>query len=318
MKRGVVSLDWMITLLFFQICTFWFVGSMMVLYDKYNETTNQLSNKKIFIPQRVDSTLKYTMKWDKVRLAIHQTFYNTFISIFFHIFVCIPILEWRGMCESMWFDLIDDQNNNYTKYYEINVLIVLLIFGIKLFLLSLSADITFYFTHRMFHESKYLYSKYHKFHHTFVNTFGMAATAAHPIEHILSNIPSIQVPPIIVGLPFGLASIFLILTEIQTVFSHSGYYGIKTVLFDGGKRLSGNDNNTPKYDVHHEFHHKFQNVEFGDGSYCDLFFKTRLKDKYPKTWNKIVKHCLDNNYILNDITTNDINHVLKMSCLKKR
>jgi methylsterol monooxygenase len=51
-------------------------------------------------------------------------------------------------------------------------------------------DITFYWTHRLLH-TKTLY-RFHKQHHEFTGTVGIAAEYAHPIEVVLSNlIPSL-------------------------------------------------------------------------------------------------------------------------------
>jgi len=62
------------------------------------------------------------------------------------------------------------------------------------------------------------------------------------------------------------------MASIHTCFSHSGTVAINSAL--GG--------------IPHDFHHHFQNVHFGSGGYCDWFFKTRLHDRYPKVWDKVL------------------------------
>ena len=55
----------------------------------------------------------------------------------------------------------------------------------------------FYFAHRLFH-SKALY-RFHKQHHMYRGTVGVAAEHAHPLEQILAN----QVQPIDATQPIG-------------------------------------------------------------------------------------------------------------------
>ena len=49
----------------------------------------------------------------------------------------------------------------------------------------------------------------------------------------------------------------------------------------------------------------------GVGSFCDRFFKTRLKDTYPKAWKKVVLNCYDNGYICTSITNEDLIELIK-------
>ncbi len=51
--------------------------------------------------------------------------------------------------------------------------------------LALFSDIVFYVTHRGCHEVSFLYKYFHKLHHEWVDTFGVVATSAHPVEQFL-------------------------------------------------------------------------------------------------------------------------------------
>jgi sterol desaturase/sphingolipid hydroxylase (fatty acid hydroxylase superfamily) len=52
-------------------------------------------------------------------------------------------------------------------------------------------DFTFYWSHRLLH-TKFFYGKFHKQHHQYIGTMGIAAEYAHPVEALFSNlIPSL-------------------------------------------------------------------------------------------------------------------------------
>ena len=143
------------------------------------------------------------------------------------------------------------------------------------------ADFTFYFSHRLFHESKFLYQKFHKFHHQFVDTYAVAAIAAHPVEFITANTMVLHIPVIILGIPAGIAWIWCLLGMLNTLNSHSGYKDAVQVslCFTKHKISMGA--------IPHDFHHHFQSVEFGAGGIADRLFKTRMQDKFPKHWQKL-------------------------------
>ena len=231
----------------------------------------------------------------------------------------------------------------------------------------------------MFHESKYLYQNFHKLHHQWVDTYAVTATAAHPFEHFVSNLPTVLGPAFVLNLPYVISSIFVIIATFHTCIQHSGYRIIIKINFDFikfSKRFYSNnikklldniynsedddddddddDNDSDSdrdnqsnhddseekkenskaisskeeeeelidefnsmYDFHHDFHHHYQTAEYGIGGLCDLFFKTRMKDQFPKAWKKIVSNAYNNGYILNGVTNDDLIEILKDRRKKK-
>ena len=189
---------------------------------------------------------------------------------------------------------------------------------------------TLYITgHRILHESKYLYQSIHKLHHQWVDTYAVAATAAHPIEHVLSNLMTVVGTALVIGLPFGLTCIFINIALISTCTQHSGYglifkinYGyfwhqfLSCFNLNSNKKVSNevepNINHfIGSFDFHHDFHHHFQSTEYGTFGICDKIFGTRMKDQFPKAWKKVVKNCIDNGYLCNGITNDDLIQMMK-------
>lgn len=67
---------------------------------------------------------------------------------------------------------------------------------------------------------------------------------------------------------------------INTLHSHCGYHEVvKINVFGKAVSIGG---------VPHDFHHHFQSTEFGAGGIADWLFKTRMQDKFPKAWAKLV------------------------------
>lgn len=92
-----------------------------------------------------------------------------------------------------------------------------------LFVCYVVREVSFYYTHRMFH-LKYFYKHVHKRHHEWTAPIAIAATYAHPIEHVVSNYL-----PAVIGI--GLMNSHLITTWIyltwvivETLQTHSGYH----------------------------------------------------------------------------------------------
>ena len=80
----------------------------------------------------------------------------------------------------------------------------------------------FYWAHRAFHHPK-LYARFHKQHHKFNSTIGIAAEYAGPVEYVLANsIPTMAGPILFGAHPYTLW-IYLSVRVWETVESHSGY-----------------------------------------------------------------------------------------------
>lgn len=87
----------------------------------------------------------------------------------------------------------------------------------------LMREITFYYSHRIFH-TKFLYKIIHKRHHQWTAPIAVTAIYCHPIEHLVSNIM-----PTAVGLQIMRSHLFtwwlyVGLATVETLTSHSGYH----------------------------------------------------------------------------------------------
>jgi len=242
-----------ISIIFISQCVYWVMGIVLFSYDYYNERTNQLSKRRIsYIGRRNLDKIDYSF----VILALKTVLFNSIVTIIASATIYRPIFYYFKE-SPQWFE-----NDNISNY---------LLIIIKIPLLIILTDAIFYILHRMFHENKWLYTNIHKHHHTWVDTYSVAALAAHPIEHVVVNLSTAYLPCFMLQLPYQFFFLWIIVATWNTCWSHSGY----VIL--------------PKFKgIPHDYHHHFQNVEYGSGGYMDKFFKTRLEDKYPDKCQNIV------------------------------
>jgi sterol desaturase/sphingolipid hydroxylase (fatty acid hydroxylase superfamily) len=130
----------------------------------------------------------------------------------------------------------------------------------RLIVTLLFTDIMFYYTHRLFH-TPYFYKHFHKKHHLQNAPCAIDTTYAHPLEHVISNISTLYIPPIISGLNIWVTIIYNYLSISSVICSHSGYKHM------GAER--------------HDAHHKFFNVNYGPLKLCDWLHGTEMVYKHP-------------------------------------
>ncbi|ETO22920.1 hypothetical protein RFI_14273 [Reticulomyxa filosa] len=268
---------------------YWYGAAYLFLWvDNYHDKNKSLGQHRIFNPGR--NPLQ-KVEWSMVQYAFELSFWNILIGLVAWLSLYRYAFEKMGLCEAnnLWF-------NTYS-YTEILIFII-----IKIPLHLLFSDMVFYFTHRLCHENKWLYKNVHKKHHIWNDSYACASIACHPlgmiiifffflaplegrdtdnknknaydIEHLIVNLPTVFCPQVILCGPYGFQKLWMVIASVHTCFSHCGAMAISATL--GG--------------VPHDFHHHFQSVHFGSGGYCDWFFKTRLCDKYPDAWNKILSN----------------------------
>lgn len=90
-------------------------------------------------------------------------------------------------------------------------------------LMILTMNFFFGTFHYLSHRFKWIYQNVHYVHHRLVNTDGMGAIYAHPLEHIFINMLPVGIPILLFNVDFYLANIFIIVTSWEAVKSHTIY-----------------------------------------------------------------------------------------------
>ncbi|CRL03989.1 CLUMA_CG017108, isoform A [Clunio marinus] len=84
-------------------------------------------------------------------------------------------------------------------------------------------DFAFYVAHRILH-SKYFYKRIHKIHHEWIAPVGVVAVYTHPTEHLITNLGSAMLGPVVVVAPISTVWVWFSTVIITTVTDHCGYH----------------------------------------------------------------------------------------------
>lgn len=84
-------------------------------------------------------------------------------------------------------------------------------------------EITFYYSHRLFH-MKYFYKRFHKQHHEWTSPIAVSASYAHPVEHVVANYFPAVVGIGVMNSHLITSWIYLTYLTVQTLSAHSGYH----------------------------------------------------------------------------------------------
>jgi sterol desaturase/sphingolipid hydroxylase (fatty acid hydroxylase superfamily) len=93
--------------------------------------------------------------------------------------------------------------------------------GVHLLAFILIEDTVFYWSHRLLH-TRWLFRHVHVRHHRFRHVRGFVAEYAHPLENAL-NFVAFFLGPILLGTPFSILCIWIVVRMFETVEAHSGY-----------------------------------------------------------------------------------------------
>lgn len=172
------------------------------------------------------------VSWDQYLRAVPQVMFNLVIMNVLASMAFYPLAMWRGM-DATYEGL--PSSRKLTGQWILCLLI---------------EDIGFYVIHRSLHESKYLYRKIHKVritpadvdelclsltplptyrhsqqHHEFTAPVALAATYAHPLEYLISNLLPIFTATFLCRAHWCVMVLFFHGLMIATHCTHSGYNG---------------------------------------------------------------------------------------------
>lgn len=163
------------------------------------------------------------------------------------------------------------ENNRYILSLEYNNVFDFIHVITRVCFVYVMTEAYFYVTHRfLFHGqiphfiplSRYVnhyFKKIHKMHHKFFLPIPRSAFFAHPIENIISNAGTLFVPLYICPLPYSLTLAWAAIALTSGIRSHSGNNYEKEKPFIQNK---------------HDYHHIYNNVEYGTGFLMDYLFRT--------------------------------------------
>jgi len=139
---------------------------------------------------------------------------------------------------------------------------------------GLASEVTFYYSHRMLHHPL-IYKWIHKKHHTWIAPVAYSAAYCHPVEHIISNMMTIGIGPMICGSHIVLLWMTIIYGTLETLVVHSGFHlpFVKSSEF-------------------HDFHHLKFNYNYGVNGLMDwihgtdsLFRTTKQFKRDKRLWS---------------------------------
>lgn len=129
----------------------------------------------------------------------------------------------------------------------------------QMFLIILVEEFAFYYGHKFFH-SPVMYKKYHKKHHEWTAPISIVATYCHPLEHIVVNLGSVGLGPVVAKADTLTTVIWLIAAWFVTTCHHSGY---EFPFLPSPK--------------HHDYHHERFNQCYGTLGLLDYLHGTDTK-----------------------------------------
>lgn len=206
------------TPLFLSFCTYWGTSIFWLICDLYIDP-------KYRIPGKINWKL---YKTGAVYTLLSQIIFTPVI-----LYLALPL--WKCRAISM----------DYNDILTLN--------SFKILLCPLVSEVVFFYTHKLGH-TRSLYKRVHSVHHQWIVVCGVSAAHAHPIEYIFCLVPTLLLPPLILGLNWYITNTWFILSIITVVNSHSGY------LFEDS--------------IRHAAHHKYYNINYGPMKILDTIYET--------------------------------------------
>lgn len=153
--------------------------------------------------------------WNKDPEEWMRVIKKTLLLVSFNVLVCLPLVIVSNVALHNW---EVEYSFSMQDLPDTKTLIFSIIFCM------ICEDFTFHLSHRLLHTRR-LYPYIHKIHHQHINTIGIAAEYAHPLEFIFGNALPASVGPLLLGsnMHFYTFLLWLLIRLGETIDGHSGY-----------------------------------------------------------------------------------------------
>ncbi|KAI6091164.1 fatty acid hydroxylase superfamily-domain-containing protein [Hypoxylon rubiginosum] len=118
--------------------------------------------------------------------------------------------------------------------------------AIQFFLSIVFLDTWQYFLHRLMHQNKWLYTKFHSRHHRLYVPYAYGALYNHPVEGFLLDTAGAGLAYKLSGMTARQGMVFWVMSSIKTVDDHCGY----ALPWDPLQHITSN--NAAYHDIHHQ------------------------------------------------------------------
>lgn len=192
------SIDTVLMLHIIHISCYWLVCLICHTIDLYMEEINSYIGRHSLYKIKAESRSRHKPSDKKLNSAIWVSLFNQSLAY--------PVVV---ICSK---GILNDEMS-----WDIFTVIL------QLFFYLIVADQWFYWTHRIMH-IPFIYSHVHSFHHRWVYPVAVRTLYAHPVEHIVTNLGSIMIGPLLWSTSSPILAVWLVLATINSVMSHSGIH----------------------------------------------------------------------------------------------
>jgi len=176
---------------------------MYVIYSLNHPFFEQFKVQKKVWPW-LDENKETREQWRSlVNRALLVVTFNEFIIVPVMIYLNFPITSLRNSYD------IQQLPEWYTSVWQICVCMM-------------CEDTLFHFSHRLLHHRS-VYGYFHKLHHEYKTTIGLASEYTHPVEFVISSVIPFSSGPLLLGVHGYTLFMWTLLRTGETIDGHSGY-----------------------------------------------------------------------------------------------
>lgn len=194
----------MYSLISMMLHTVMLLGSNIVMYAIYRAAHPFFEKYRI---------LNEPWPWEKNRAEFMKQLKKTIAAILFNNLVILPLVFF--LPAFLGFVMYDTGIFSFPSCAEI---------AIQIIFFMIVEDTAFYWSHRLFH-TPWLYKRFHKKHHEYKTTIGIAAEYSDGLEYLLTNIIPSGLGPTLLASHCHIVTwyLWLIVRILETTDGHCGY-----------------------------------------------------------------------------------------------